>query len=343
MVWPVSTTTARACANIALVKYWGKRDARLNLPAAGSLSLTLDALVTTTQVSFDPGLAEDELVLDGAPAKPAERARTSEFLDLVRAAAHLTLRARVVSRNEFPTASGLASSASGYAALAVAAVGAARAATRAGGPAPSPRELSILARQGSGSAARSLFGGFVRMHAGHAEDGSDAYAEPIASRLTEQVRMVIAIVGGGAPKSHGSRDAMDHTAATSPLYRAWIELVPRDLAAAEAALAAADLEQLGAIAEGNALAMHASAIAARPAVIYWQPATLAAIACVREVRAAGHAAWATMDAGPHVKVLTTAGDAAAVAAALRSVAGVTEVSIAAAGGAAAIIEEGRSS
>lgn len=343
MVWPVSTTTARACANIALVKYWGKRDARLNLPAAGSLSLTLDALVTTTQVSFDPGLAEDELVLDGAPAKAAERARTSEFLDLVRAAAHLSQRARVVSRNEFPTASGLASSASGYAALAVAAVGAARAATSTGAPwpSPSPRELSILARQGSGSAARSLFGGFVRMHAGHAEDGSDAYAEPIASRLTEQVRMVIAIVGGGAPKSHGSRDAMDHTAATSPLYRAWIELVPRDLAAAEAALAAGDLEQLGAIAEGNALAMHASAIAARPAVIYWQPATLAAIAEVRAVRAAGHAAWATMDAGPHVKVLTTAGDAPAVAAALRSVAGVTEVSIAAAGGAAAIIEEGR--
>jgi diphosphomevalonate decarboxylase len=343
MVWLVSTTTARACANIALVKYWGKRDARLNLPAAGSLSLTLDALVTTTQVSFDPGLAEDELVLDGAPAKAAERARTSEFLDLVRAAAHLTLRARVVSKNEFPTASGLASSASGYAALAVAAVGAARAATSTGAPwpAPSPRELSILARQGSGSAARSLFGGFVRMHAGRADDGSDAYAEPIASRLTEQVRMVIAIVGGGAPKSHGSRDAMDHTAATSPLYRAWIELVPRDLAAAEAALAAGDLEQLGAIAEGNALAMHASAIAARPAVIYWQPATLAAIAEVRAVRAAGHAAWATMDAGPHVKVLTTAGDAAAVAAALRSVAGVTEVSIAAAGGAAAIIEEGR--
>src|SRR4029079_13661016 len=134
MVRPVSTTTARACANIALVKYWGKRDARLNLPAAGSLSLTLDALVTTTQVSFDPGLAGDELVLDGAPAKAAVRARTSEFLDLVRAAAHLSLRARVVGRNEFPTASGLASSASGYAALAVAAVGAARAATRARGP-----------------------------------------------------------------------------------------------------------------------------------------------------------------------------------------------------------------
>jgi diphosphomevalonate decarboxylase len=325
----VATTTARACANIALVKYWGKRDAALNLPAAGSLSLTLDALVTTTSVSFDPGLAADELILDGKPAKPGEAARTSEFLDLVRRLAPQP-RARVVSKNEFPTASGLASSASGYAALAVAAAAAA-------GAQLSPRQLSILARQGSGSAARSLFGGFVRMHAGRAADGSDAFAEPLTSPLVDQVRMVIAIVGGGAPKSHGSRDAMDHTAATSPLYRAWLDLVPRDLTAAEAALAAGDLERLGEITEGNALAMHASAIAARPAVIYWQPATLAAIAEVRALRTSGLAAWATMDAGPHVKVLSTAADAGKVATAIRAVAGVTEVSIAAAGGPASVI------
>jgi diphosphomevalonate decarboxylase len=151
--------------------------------------------------------------------------------------------------------------------------------------------------------------------------------------------MVIAIVGGGAPKSHGSRDAMEHTAATSPLYRAWLELVPRDLAAAEAALAAGDLEQLGQITEANALAMHASALAARPAVIYWQPETLAALAQVRALRAAGTAAWATMDAGPHVKVLTTASEAASVAAAMRSVAGVTGVMIAAAGGPAARLRD----
>ena len=331
MVCAVSTSIARAHANIALVKYWGKRDARLNLPAAGSLSLTLDALVTTTQVTFDPGLAGDELTLDGVTASPAERARTSEFLDLVRAEAGITQRARVVSKNEFPTASGLASSASGYAALAVAAMAAA-------GVARSSRQLSILARRGSGSAARSVFGGFVRMHDGaHGpDDGTAAFAEPVASPLTDRVRMVIAIIGGGAPKSHGSRDAMDHTALTSPLYRAWLDLVPRDLMAAEAALAAGDLEQLGAITEANALAMHASALAARPAVIYWQPATLGALAAVRALRATGHAAWATMDAGPHFKVLTTAGEATSVAAALRAVPGVTGVTIAAAGGPATL-------
>lgn len=342
MLWLVSTSIARACANIALVKYWGKRDGRLNLPAAGSLSLTLDALVTTTQVTFDAGLDRDELVLDGAPATPAARARTREFLDLVRAAAKLTSHAQVVSKNEFPTASGLASSASGYAALALAA-------TTAAGVAMSPRQLSILARRGSGSAARSVFGGFVRMHAGEVvaavggDDGSGAFAEPISSALTARVRMVIAIIGGGVAKAFGSRSAMDHTAQTSPLYRGWLELVPRDLAAADAALATADLEQLGAITEGNALAMHASAIAARPAVIYWQPATLAVLAEVRAIRAAGRAAWATMDAGPHVKVLTTAQDAAAVATTLRGIAGVTDVLIAAAGGPAALVTDGKAS
>ncbi len=323
----MTSATARACANIALVKYWGKRDAQLNLPAAGSLSLTLGALVTETTVAFDPALAADELILDGSVARPKDVARISSFLDLIRAEAKLTTRARVTSANQFPTASGLASSASGFAALAVAA-------STAAGLAASPRALSILARRGSGSAARSLYGGFVRMHAGHATDGSDAFAEPITSRLLDRVRMVIAIVGGGAPKSHGSRDAMDHTAHTSPLYKAWIDLVPHDLAAAEGALAAGDLAGLGAITEANALAMHASAIAARPAVIYWQPATLALLAEVRALRDRGLSAWATMDAGPHVKVLTSIEHADAVAAALRPIA--SDVIVSAPGGPVAV-------
>jgi diphosphomevalonate decarboxylase len=322
-----ASVTARACANIALVKYWGKRDAHLNLPAAGSLSLTLDALVTETTVTFDAELDRDVLELDGAPASAD---RITAFLDLVRDHTKLSTRARVISRNHFPTASGLASSASGYAALAVAAI-------RAAGLGLGQRELSILARQGSGSAARSIFGGFVRMHAGARSDGSDAYAEPIASPLLERVRMVIAIVGGGAPKTHGSRDAMDHTAATSPYYASWIAQVPADLVAAERALAAGDVQALGELAEANALAMHASAIAARPAVIYFQPATLAALAAVRELRAQGKAAWATMDAGPHVKVLTIAEDAEAVSRALATVAGVTETMISKAGGPAEVI------
>ena len=323
--------TARACANIALIKYWGKRDARLNLPAAGSLSLTLDALTTVTTVRFDRGLAADEMRLGGAPADAGALARTREFLELVRGLAGFDTRAAVDTVNHFPTASGLASSASGFAALALAA-------TRAAGLTLDGATLSRLARQGSGSAARSIFGGFVRMQAGERGDGLDAVAHPIeAPALVARVRMIVAEVGGGAPKTHGSRDAMEHCAETSPLYAGWIAVVPRDLAAAEDAIARGDLAALGELAEANALAMHASAIAARPAIIYWQPASLAALAEVRALRARGLAAWATMDAGPHVKVLTSADDAAAVAQAMATVPGVTAVTVAAAGGPAEII------
>ena len=324
--------TACACANIALVKYWGKRDAARNLPAAGSLSLTLDALVTETTVRFDPALATDHMVLDGAPASAAVLARTSAWLDHVRALAGITGRAAITSVNHFPTASGLASSASGFAALAVAATGAA-------GLALDDAALSRLARLGSGSAARSIHGGFARMHAGARDDGGDAFATAIdAPAMAARVRMVVAEVGGGAPKRHGSRDAMDHCAATSPLYAGWLGSVPGDLVAAEEAIAAGDLEALGVVTEASALAMHAAAIASRPAILYWQPATLAAMAEVVALRAAGRAAWATMDAGPHVKVLTDAADAEHVAAAMRTVPGVTAVIIAAAGGRAAVVD-----
>jgi diphosphomevalonate decarboxylase len=317
--------TARACANIALVKYWGKRDAKLNLPATGSLSLTLAALATQTTVTFDGALAQDELELDGFSARFADTARASTFLDIVRDAAGITTRARVSSKNEFPTASGLASSASGYAALALAA-------SKAAGLALSNRELSILARRGSGSAARSIYGGFVRMHAADTSDA--AYAEPLTSPLVDRVRMVIAIVGGGTPKQHGSRDAMEHTAATSPYYRPWVELVPQDLELAQAALAKGDLEALGTVAEANALAMHASAMAARPGIVYFQPATIAVHNEVRGLRACGIAAWATMDAGPHVKILTTEEDAPTIAMRVKDIDGVTAVTISASGPAA---------
>jgi diphosphomevalonate decarboxylase len=325
-----SPVTARACANIALVKYWGKRDARLNLPAAGSLSVTLDALTTTTTVTFDPALAQDELTLDGAPAPTA---RLTPVLDLVRAQAQITTRASVDSANQFPTSSGLASSASGFAALAVAA-------SRAAGLSLRPIELSILARRGSGSAARSIHGGFVRMRPGVYDDGSDAFAEPlpVTGGMATRVRMVIAVVGGGAKKATSSRDAMEHCAATSPLYAGWLATVPRDLASAEAAIDTGDLQRLGEVAEASAMAMHAAAMASRPAVIYWQPPTLAALARVRELRAAGTPAWATIDAGPHVKVLTERGTADQVAAAMQQVPGVTQVIVSGVGGPVAVVE-----
>jgi diphosphomevalonate decarboxylase len=318
-----TTATAEARTNIALVKYWGKRDAALNLPAAGSLSLTLDGLVTRTTVTLDETQGADTLILGGEPQVGEPLARVMTFLDEVRARAGARIHARVDSANSFPTASGLASSASAFAALALAA-------TRAYGLELSPTELSALARRGSGSAARSIFGGFVEL----VPDG-DAHAVPLAD--WPEVRLVVAVVAGGVAKSVSSRSGMDHTALTSPLYPGFLATVPADLAAARDAIARHDLAALGEVAERSALTMHASALAARPGVLYWRGATVEGLHAVRALRQAGVGAWATIDAGPHVKVLCAPADAARVAAALRDVSGVTETMIAAPGAAARVL------
>ena len=245
---------AEARTNIALVKYWGKRDTALNLPATGSLSLTLDGLGTRTTVSFADG-DRDRVQLDGAPADERTAARVLALVGRVRERAGVSAWAEVVSHNSVPTASGLASSASGFAALAVATV-------RAAGLTLSAGELSELARTGSGSAARSIFGGFVEMARGERADGRDAVAVPIdGSEAWSDLRLVVAVTSE-ARKAIGSTEAMERTARTSPYYPAWLAGVDGDLRAARAAIAARDLGALGAVAERSALRMHASAMAA---------------------------------------------------------------------------------
>lgn len=317
----MTAITAQACANIALVKYWGKRDTSLNLPAQGSLSLTLDALRTTTTVQFDETLATDAFVLDG---QSASTSRLSPWLDIVRDRAGITTFANVESANDFPTSSGLASSASAYAALAVAA-------SSAAGLSLSRAELSELARRGSGSAARSLFGGFAIWHRGERADGKDSIAEELVDGSDWPLRMVIAVVGGGKKKGISSRDAMGHCAATSPLYEGWLASVPPDLRAAKEAIANRDLRALGAVTQGSAMAMHAAALASRPPVRYWQPATLRCLDAVEALQTAGLEAYPTMDAGPHVKVLTSEQDSEAVAEALGRLDDVGQVIVSSAG------------
>jgi diphosphomevalonate decarboxylase len=319
--------TARAGTNIALVKYWGKRDAALNLPAAGSLSLTLAELGSETRVRFAADVAgadgRDRVLFDRAPAEPRFAERVRRFLDLVRRAAGLDLPAEVVTLNTVPTAAGLASSASGFAALALAA-------SRAAGLLLSDAKLSELARRGSGSAARSIFGGFVEMSAGSLADGSDAVARSIADERFWDIRLCVAVTATGE-KSIGSTAAMEITAKTSPYYPAWLASVPADLAEARSAILARDLDRLGVVAERSATRMHACALAAEPPVLYWNPATLAALATVKDLRTRGTAAYFTIDAGPHVKVLCAAADASAVAAALAATLGVVRVLILAPG------------
>lgn len=318
-VYVPAMTTARAHTNIALVKYWGKRDRALNLPAVGSLSLTLDRFFTTTTV--EPGGAErDTLILDGAPASDAETARVSRFLDLVRAEAGASAPARVTSRNDVPTAAGLASSASGFAALALAA-------SRAYGLSLDDGALSALARRGSGSAARSLFGGFAKMSRGVRDDGKDAVAAPLEAPPSLDVRLVVVRCATGRKKA-GSTDAMEHTAETSPYYAAWVETHARDLDDAERAVVAGDLARLGEVMEFSTLKMHASAMAARPGIWYLAPVTIAVLDEVKRLRADGARAWFTMDAGPHVKVLCPTEEADGIAGALSRVDGVVGVEVA---------------
>jgi diphosphomevalonate decarboxylase len=325
--------TARAGTNIAFVKYWGKRDKVLNLPATGSLSLTLAELGSETRVRFGAGEPDgrDRVLLDGAPADERFTARVRGFLDLVRARAGVRLPAEVSTSNSVPTAGGLASSASGFAALTLAA-------SRAAGLQLSPVELSVLARRGSGSAARSIFGGFVEMAPGTSLDGSDAHAEQLLGPEAWDVRLVVALTTR-AQKPLGSTAAMERTAATSPYYASWVESTARDLPEARAAVGARNLARLGAIAERSALRMHACALSAEPAIIYWNPTTLAVMRAVLDLRATGTAAYFTIDAGPHVKVLCSEADAGGIATALGQIAGVEGTIVAAPGPAAHVIEE----
>ena len=322
--------TAQAQPNIALVKYWGKRDAALNLPAAGSLSITLDALHTRTHVRFDDALDTDDIRLNGERDEGQSR-KIGAFLDLFRARAGVTTRAHVETGNDFPTGAGLASSASGFAALAVAA-------DRALELHLDARELSVLARRGSGSAARSIFGGFAEMAAGTRDDGEDAFATPLLDADAWPLKVVVAITTRKT-KAVSSRAGMDHTRDTSPFYRDWIAAVPGDLADARDAVHARDFEKLARVAEASCLAMHAVMLSARPSLIYWNAATVDCIQCIRSLQANGTGVFFTIDAGPQVKAVCLPDDAARVAEALRDVPGVEDVLVSGLGEGARIVED----
>lgn len=291
----------RCGANIALAKYWGKANGALNLPAVPSISLTLAELYTETTVEFDSRLEQDELLLDSAPVQGRARERMIQMLDRARDEARVSDRCRITTRNNFPTASGLASSASGFAALA-------GAVAYAAGLDHSLNTTSSWARRASASAARSVFAGFAELPTSTTDD-DNLCARPIEpGRTWAEVRLIVAMVGK-APKSIGSTEAMERSRLNSPYYRAWLETAPRLCDEVREGLAARDLAQVGDAMERSTLAMHACALTASPSVRYWQPETLELIDAVQALRAESVGAWFTTDAGPHVKVLCLAADA----------------------------------
>ncbi|MEX0708962.1 MAG: diphosphomevalonate decarboxylase [Woeseia sp.] len=301
--------TSQAQPNIALVKYWGKRDADRNLPATGSLSVTLDTLWTRMTVEFDGGDG-DRLYVNGQSA-PSLLSRVSRCLDTV--AGRGRSGACIESECNFPIAAGLASSASSFAALV-------QAASRASGQSLDPLALARLAGQASGSAARSLYGGFVELRAGDDEIDVASIAAPDEWPLS-----VTVAVTERAAKPVSSGAAMSVSRESSPFYNTWVERQPADLDKAREAVRTRDFAALAAIAEHNCLKMHSVMWTSRPPIVYWNSATVACLETVRALQRDGIPVFFTIDAGPQVKAVSSPESADAVADALRGTAGVIDV------------------
>ena len=291
--------TAFAPANIALVKYWGKRDSQLNLPVTDSLSIDLGNLGTETTIEHSPD-GQDTVILNGNKLAQDDpfAVKVINFADLFRNALNQTATNRpaltITTNNNIPTGAGVASSASGFAALT-------KALDQFFGLALAGRELSLLANLGSGSASRSIFKGFVYRHAGTESDGMDSYSEPLPYTWPE-LKIGLITVSAKA-KRVSSREGMERTVATSPLYKQWPQQVKEDMEKVITAIKEKDFELLGSTAESNALAMHACIQAAVPPINYFEPETVAIINKVQELRRNGLSLYLTIDAGPNVKLL----------------------------------------
>lgn len=309
--------TANAGANIALIKYWGARDPDLNIPLNDSVSLTLDETRTTTTVEFDPDLDSDTLSIGGEPASDVALNRASRHLNLLRDRAGLDWRAHIVSENTFPMGAGIASSASAFAALTVAAAAALRLDL-------TPREMSRIARRGSGSASRSLYGGYVRWQAGH--DDASSYAEQIAPRTHWDLRDVIVIVEEEEKPVSSSQG--HRLAQTSAFLQTRLEQVEETLPLVRTAILDRDLASLGPIIEADALAMHFVMMSSTPPLFYWAPATIAVLKAMQRWRADGLEAYFTIDAGPNVHVICEAADADTVVRQAQEIAGVQGIIVA---------------
>ncbi|MFC0265709.1 diphosphomevalonate decarboxylase [Alloscardovia macacae] len=301
---------ARAHTNIALIKYWGKRDDVLYLPTSTSLSFTLSSLYTDTCVRFVDGAAEDVLVLDGEVQDAASTAKVTRVVDLFRtrygvgdSAAGAAFgadapRVRVESHNHVPTAAGLASSSSGFAALAFA-LRALFEERYPDAPRMSDTELSTFARRGSGSATRSIFGGFVEWVYGTGSD--DSVAVPVDDAQWDVAMVLVAL--STQKKKISSTYGMKHTAETSAFYPLWREVSEKDLDEVRAGIRERDIDRVGAAMEANCMKFHATMFAANPPFTYLTSRSLEVIEYIQELRAQGLSVYYTMDAGPNVKVL----------------------------------------
>jgi diphosphomevalonate decarboxylase len=323
---PIHSAAALAHPNIAFIKYWGNRDESLRLPANGSISMNLEELETQTTVTFSDSLWEDSLFLNGKLITGTGGVRITRFLDIVRNLAGTKLRAHVISNNNFPIGAGIASSASAFAALALAA-------THALGLDLDIVDLSRLARRGSGSACRSIPGGFVEWQVGVEE--IDSYAFPIAPQ--EHWGLIDCIVVVSYDKKATGSTEGHARAGTSPLQAARVADAPHRLAICRSAIEQKDFTALAEIVEHDSNMMHAVMMTSCPPLFYWHASTLVVMRAIREARKNGIAACYSIDAGPNVHVVAEAIEEIRLLDLLKSLPGVREVRVAHVGGAARLI------
>lgn len=319
--------TARANPNIAFIKYWGNRDAALRLPANGSISMNLDGLETRSTVHFKEGLPSDEVKINGRLAGGKAHNRVAKMLDEVRELAGIQFYAKVESGNNFPSGAGIASSASAFAALALAS-------TRAAGLELDEADLSRLARRSSGSACRSIPGGFVEWTAGTGD--KDSYAISIAAPEFWDLVDCIAIISD-EQKYIGSTEG-HALAGTSPLQAARVGDAPRRLEICRDTILTRDFAALAEIVETDSNLMHAVMMTSHPVLFYWQPTTLVVMQAVREARAKGMPVCYTVDAGPNVHVICSRIVSGETVKLVGNIPGVREVRLARVGGSARIVE-----
>lgn len=283
--------------NIALAKYWGKRDLNLNLPQNGSLSVTLDGLGSTTQVEFSSQTNEDHFFLNGVEQfAPSALKKVKTVLDILRSRKGISLRARVESQNNFPTGAGLASSASGLSALTLAASAALNLNL-------SKENLSEIARFGSGSACRSFLGGYVEWKKGEKPDGTDSVAKSVADEKHWPLSVMIIVINEKS-KLYPSTDAMELTRETSPYFASWVEFAESQIPHIRKSIIERDFKSLAQLSEENCIKMHASAMAASPPFLYWAPQTLEVMKRVWSLRQKGYRLFFTIDAGPNVVIFS---------------------------------------
>lgn len=288
--------TFQASSDIALVKYWGKKDAENRLPENGSISMVLDGLNSVTTVEFVQNLEADMISIDGSEISQDSREakRVIAHLDRIRALAGSTLRAKVVSQNNFPRGTGLSSSSSGFAALTLAALGALEIDLPA-------KEVSILARQASGSACRVVNGGFVEWHEGDSSETS--FSETISGAEDWDLRDIIAVVDSGQKTT--SSTSGHELAQTSPFFSIRQKNINQKLTQCRKFIQDKDFSALGALAEAEALEFHSIILTSTPPLIFWKPGTVAVMHEVQQLREEGIECYFTLNTGFNVHILTT--------------------------------------